>query len=140
MNYLLLAYIAEKQLTAMTPAEQVSFERACLSNEDALRARGHLLATVQLLSPGDLAASVTTVCFDKNELMLGEVPFTATEGRLSKLFLITARDLNEVIRLAAQMPFARMGTLEVYPTRETVMPLSGTILALPAREGWRRCI
>ncbi len=115
MKYLLLAYTVANGTATISPNEQALCERAYLSNEGALRASGYLLATVQLANPGNLDAGVTTVSVENNELTLGELPSVTTKGQLSKLFFINARDLNEAIRVAAQLPEARMGTVEVRP-------------------------
>ena len=45
-------------------------------------------------------------------------PFTETKEQLAGFYLIDAKDLNEAISLAAKIPPARVGGIEVRPVRE----------------------
>jgi len=45
-------------------------------------------------------------------------PFAETKEQLAGFYLIDAADLNEAIQLAAKIPPARIGCVEVRPTRE----------------------
>ena len=45
-------------------------------------------------------------------------PFTETKEQLAGFYLIDAKDLNEAIPLAAKIPPARVGGIEVRPVRE----------------------
>ena len=45
-------------------------------------------------------------------------PFAETKEQLAGFYLIEARDLNEAIQMAAKIPPARAGSIEVRPVRE----------------------
>jgi hypothetical protein len=45
-------------------------------------------------------------------------PFAETKEQLGGYFLLEAHDLNEAIQLAARIPGARYGSIEVRPVRE----------------------
>jgi len=45
-------------------------------------------------------------------------PFAETKEQLAGFYLIDAKDLNEAIQLASKIPPARVGSIEVRPTRE----------------------
>ncbi len=45
-------------------------------------------------------------------------PFAETKEQLGGFFLINARDLNEAIQVAAKIPSARIGSIEVRPIQE----------------------
>jgi hypothetical protein len=45
-------------------------------------------------------------------------PFAETKEQLAGYFLIDAEDLDEAVRIATQVPGARIGTVEVRPVRE----------------------
>jgi len=45
-------------------------------------------------------------------------PFAETKEQLGGFYLIEARDLSEALQLAARIPPARVGTIEVRPIRE----------------------
>ena len=48
-------------------------------------------------------------------------PFAETKEQLGGYYLIEAKDLNEAIQLAAKIPPARIGSIEVRPVRELVV-------------------
>jgi len=45
-------------------------------------------------------------------------PFAETKEQLGGYYLLNARDLNEAIQLAARIPAARLGSIEVRPVVE----------------------
>jgi hypothetical protein len=52
------------------------------------------------------------------KLSVTDGPFAETKEQLAGFYLIDAKDLNEAIQLAAKSPPARVGSIEVRPTRE----------------------
>jgi hypothetical protein len=112
MKYVLLAYNDEGMLGAMPPGERATFGEACAANDEALRRSGRLLAA-ERFAGGDAA---TTVRVQNGRLAIGDGAL-ATSAQLAGLFVIDARDLNEAIRIAAQMPQTRSGPLEVWPVK-----------------------
>ena len=114
MNYLFLAYRDEKQWAALSASERDTLEAACLATEQALRQSGHLFA-VEHIQNSEAAITVRVV---HGLVALSDGPLAETQGELSQLFFINARDLNEAIRLASTMPQARRGPIEVRPVIE----------------------
>ena len=114
MKYVLLAYGDEKQLAAMSLSERDAFEDACRSNVELLRQRGRLLAEEGLQS----GHTATTVRVWNGQVSVTAGPFTEANDQLMRLFFIDARDLNEAIQVAAQMPQAHGGPIEVRPMTE----------------------
>jgi hypothetical protein len=47
-------------------------------------------------------------------------PFVETREQLAGYFLINAKDLDEAIGIAARIPGARIGTVEVRPVKEVM--------------------
>jgi hypothetical protein len=45
-------------------------------------------------------------------------PFAETREQIGGFFLVDARDLNEAIEIAAKIPGARIGTVEIRPVTE----------------------
>jgi hypothetical protein len=111
MNYLFLAYRDEKQWQTLPAGERDALEAACLANEQELRQSGHLLAVGALQDSG----AALTVRLINGQVALGEDSLAGTARPLIRLFFIEARDLNEAIRVASQMPQARQGPIEVRP-------------------------
>ena len=52
------------------------------------------------------------------QLSITDGPFAETKEQLAGFYLLDARDLNEAIQMAAQIPPAREGSIEVRPVRE----------------------
>ena len=111
MRYILLAYGDERQLDAMSSSEREALGDACLANDEALRNSGHLLAVEGLQS----SRCATTVRVQHGNLSITVGPLAETKEQLLGIFTITARDLNEAIQVAARMPQARSGPIEVRP-------------------------
>jgi len=111
MQYVLLAYGDEQQLDAMPSSEREALGNACRANDEALRKSGHLLAVEGLQS----SCTTTTIRYEHGQLSIAVGPLAATKEQLIGIFTITARDLNEAIQVAATMPQARAGPIEVRP-------------------------
>jgi hypothetical protein len=111
MRYLLLVYEDERHRDAMPAGEREALAQACLDNDAAMRASGYLLAA-EALHGGDSAA---TVSLQGREVALTEGVVARPQGQLRAVVTICARDLNEAIQLAATMPQARLGPIEVWP-------------------------
>jgi hypothetical protein len=45
-------------------------------------------------------------------------PFAETKEQLAGFYLVEARDLNEALQIAAKIPPAREGSVEVRPVRQ----------------------
>jgi hypothetical protein len=95
----------------MSSSECDAFTNACLANDEALRKRGHVLAVAGLHS----SRTATTVRVHNGTVSVTDGPFAETKEQLIGIFTITARDLNDAIQLATQMPQARGGPIEVRP-------------------------
>ena len=111
MMYLFLAYGDEKRLEALSTGERDSFEDACRANDESLRQSGHLLAVENLQS----SRTATTVRVNNGHVSVTDGSLVEADEQLIRLFIINARDLNEAIHLASQMPQARGGPIEVRP-------------------------
>ena len=62
-------------------------------------------------------ATATTVRVQNGKLSVTDGPFTETKEQLAGFYLIDARDLNDAIQVAAKIPPARVGSVEVRPVR-----------------------
>src|ERR1700676_3485027 len=118
MKYLCLVYAEEKKLEDIDDGE-------CLVCGDGLRASGHVIAA-EALQPVHTA---TTVRVRNGKLSMTDGPFAETKEQLAGFYLIDAGDLNEVIQIAAKIPPARVGSIEVRPVRQ----LSPKSAAYPAK-------
>ena len=114
MRYLCLIHLDEQKLDALPHAERNALNAAHLDYNDELRTRGHFLLAESLDPPR--TASCVKVRGGKPVVTDG--PFAETKEQLAGFYLVDARDLNEAIRIAAKIPAARVGSVEVRPVRE----------------------
>jgi hypothetical protein len=112
MQYLLLIYAPELPNQEDIPPEV--FQKQ-LAEYDAFtqeaRERGLMLAG-EALQPTESATSVRVR--DGNTLVT-DGPFAETKEALGGFYLVDCKDLDEAIELAAKIPGARQGTIEVRP-------------------------
>ena len=107
MKYLCLVYLDEKKLAEVPDSD-------CLAFSDGLKKSGHRIAAEALQS----VHTATTVRVRNGKVSMTDGPFAETKEQLAGFYLIDARDLNEAIQLASRIPPARVGSIEVRPTRE----------------------
>ena len=110
MKYLCLVYLEGEKLHAVP-------DRECMNCGDGFRERG-LLVAAEALQPVDTAA---TVRVRHGKVTVTDGPFAETKEQLAGFYLVDARDLNEAIQIAAKIPPAREGSVEVRPVRELVV-------------------
>jgi len=107
MKYLCLVYGEEKKISAMTDDE-------CMAYDQSLRNAGKCLAS-EALQPVHTA---TTVRVRDGKVSIRDGPFAETKEVLAGFYLIDAANLNEAVQVAAKMPPALVGSIEVRPVRE----------------------
>lgn len=110
MRYLLLAYRDEQQWNALPGGEREVLPSACRESDEALAASGRLLAAAVI--EGDCP---TTVRVHRGAVTVAEGAAAPSREQLSAVYIIAAWDLNEAIRVAATMPHARAGPIEIRP-------------------------
>jgi hypothetical protein len=114
MKFLCLIYNDEKILGAMPKAEYASFANGHLALDAELQKSGHYVASQALQS----AQTATTVRIRQGKLSTTDGPFAETKEQLGGFFLIEAKDQEEAIQVAAKIPSARTGSIEVRPISE----------------------
>ena len=111
MKYMLLIYLDEKVLSE-AERQACYVESTELAHD--IQARGQYLAA----SPLQPVASATSVRIREGKRMETDGPFAETREQLGGYFLVNAKDLDEAIGIAARIPMARRGTVEVRPLIE----------------------
>lgn len=111
MKYVLLIYLEENALSD-TEREQCYAESAQLAQQ--LHSKGQYLATAPLHS----VATATSIQLRDGKSLVTDGPFAETREQLGGFFLIDAQDLDEAIAIAAQIPVAKVGTVEIRPVIE----------------------
>ena len=106
MKYLCLVYMQEKDLAAVPDSD-------CMAFGANLRESGRYIAAEALQS----VATATTVRVRNGRVAMTDGPFAETKEQLAGFYLIDAGDLDEAIQVAAKIPPARVGSIEVRPVR-----------------------
>lgn len=115
MKYVLLVYQDEKKLDAVPESELDALISDCIAWVAELEKGGHHIFSAGLQS----VRSATTVRNRRGQPTVTDGPFAETKEQLGGFTLINARDLNQAIQLAAKLPAARLGAVEVRPLLET---------------------
>lgn len=112
MRYLLMIATEERAAESTPEAEAVSPEYAAFAKEMA--ERGVLLGGERLR----LTSDATTVRVRNGEVLATDGPFAETKEQLAGYFVVDCKDLDEAIDVAAKIPGARDGSVEVRPIWE----------------------
>jgi hypothetical protein len=113
MRYALLIYGAEPT-EPMSDALVTEMMTSYDVFTDEIRASGALQAG-EALHP---TASATTVRVQDGQVLTTDGPFAETKEALGGLYIVSAADLDEAIAMAAKIPGARYGSIEVRPIME----------------------
>ena len=114
MRYLCLLYGDESRWEKVTKEEMDALYEEYVALTDDIKRSGHHLAGDPLYP----TKSATTVRVRNGRVSATDGPFAETKEQLGGYFLIEARDLNEAIQIAARIPAARTGCVEVRPIWE----------------------
>jgi hypothetical protein len=114
MRYLCLIYDDEKKIGAMPKAESDAFMGEYFAFTDGIKKSGHYLGG-EALQPVHTA---TTVRVRNGKVSTTDGPFAETKEQLGGFYLINARDLADAVGVAAKIPSARLGCVEVRPIME----------------------
>jgi hypothetical protein len=117
MQYHCLIYFDPKAAFADT-AEAKAVLNDIGPHTEALKASGHLVSHFPL----NLPSEAVTVSARDGRVSSTDGPFMETREMLGGLVVIEARDLNEAIRIAGEMPHARLGHVEIRPAIDFTKP------------------
>jgi hypothetical protein len=115
MKYLCLIY-AEKVMEQMPEADAEKHFGEYAEFTENIKSGGHFIGANRL-KPADTA---TTIRVRSGNTLITDGPFAETKEQLGGYYLIDARDLNEAIRVAAKIPGARFGCVELRPVADDV--------------------
>lgn len=111
MKNMLLIYMREDAMTEVE-REQCYVDSTQIFNE--LAASGKFLGA----SPLQPVATATSVRVRNGKRLVTDGPFAETHEQLGGYFLVEAKSLDEAVALAARIPGARKGTVEIRPMIE----------------------
>ena len=111
MKYVCLIYQDEALLQKMPKEEMGKLSAEYKAFGEAIQKSGQLILG-QGLQPTHTA---TTVRVRDGKTLITDGPFVETKEQLGSIYVIEAQDLNDAIQVAARIPSARFGNIEVRP-------------------------
>jgi hypothetical protein len=117
MQYVCLVYFDPKKVFG-GGAQAEAVLRDSGAYNDALRASGHMVMDQALQLPDQ----AMTVQVRDGKMSATDGPFMETKEMLGGFIVIEARDLNEAVRIAAGIPLAKLGSIEVRPVVDFSKP------------------
>ncbi|OQW43216.1 MAG: hypothetical protein A4S08_01015 [Proteobacteria bacterium SG_bin4] len=110
MKYLCLI-CAEKVMEQMPKNEADQHYEEYREFTDDIRESGHFVDCNRLLPP----SAAITIRVRKGKISSTDGPFAETKEQFGGYYVIEARDLNEAIQVAAKIPGASRGCVEIRP-------------------------
>jgi hypothetical protein len=114
MRYALLITSDENAIGAMSPEEGAAMLAEYGAWSEEMGRRG-LLQGGERLRP---TTDATTVHVRDGQVLTADGPFAETKEQIGGFFLVDCKDLDEAIEVAAKIPAARHGAIEVRPIWE----------------------
>ena len=111
MQYLLLIYRSEAELTKMTAVDRKQMTAEYGTFTQSIVQSGHFKAG-DGLQPSTTA---TTVRVRDGKMLTTDGPFAETREQLGGYYLVEAKDLDAALAVAARIPGAKTGSIEVRP-------------------------
>src|SRR6058998_3067007 len=108
MKYMLLIYLDEQALSETERQE-------CYAESTQLAQQIHTSGQYLAANPLQPTSMATSVRVRNGKRLVTDGPFAETREQLGGYFLIEAKDLDEALGIAARIPMARKGTVEVRP-------------------------
>ena len=127
MKFLCLIYEDERIWQSMPPDEAGALLGEYQVFTEEVAKRGFLVRGEALLP----TATAATVRIRNGRASTRQGPAVETREQLGGFYLVEADDMNEALRLAASIPSARHGAVEVRP----IMSFSDSFAGLPAAVG-----
>jgi hypothetical protein len=117
MRFLCLVYFEPETLATLSPNEKVALDRNSLAYNDELRKKNQYLAA-EALEP---VSRARTVRVRRGKTSVTDGPFAETKEVVAGFILIEAAGMDEALEIAAGIPLAKLGSVEV----RSVMRIGG---------------
>jgi hypothetical protein len=114
MKYLSAVYFEAKTLESLSAREREVLDRESMAYDDELRRSGHYIVA-QALEP---VRAARTVRVRNGKVSTIDGPFAETKELLGGFILVEAGGMDEAVKLAAKIPLAKLGSIEVRPVME----------------------
>ena len=114
MKYILLVHHNEEAFGKLGETEQQRMRAESVKLAHQLNSSGQYFDA----APLHPTSTATSVRVRDGKRLVTDGPFAETREQLAGYFLVDAKDLDEAIGIAARIPGARIGTVEIRPLME----------------------
>jgi hypothetical protein len=111
VQYLLMIYSNEQEMAAMAPAVLAAMTQEYAEFTKSIVQAGQLKAGDRLRP----TSTASTVRVRNGKVLITDGPFAETREQLGGYYLVEAKNLDEALGLAARIPGAKNGSIEVRP-------------------------
>lgn len=113
MKYMLLVYHNEQSFSQLGEGTHAAMLEESIQLAHKIASKGQYLA-----APLQPTSTATCVRVREGKQVVTDGPYAETHEQLAGYFLFEAKDLDEAISIAARVPGARIGTVEIRPVRD----------------------
>lgn len=117
MQYILLIYENEAESKARSKEEGQKMFGEYMAFTASIKQSGHMRAG----EPLESTSTATTVRVKNGKTVRTDGPFAETREQLGGFYIVEAKDLDEAASLAARLPAAKTGSIEVRPIMKMPM-------------------
>jgi hypothetical protein len=114
MKYLCLIYDNESEWAKFPKDLRDKYMGEYMEFGDSIKKSGQYVGANQLQP----TSAATTVRIRNGKVSTTDGPYAETKEQLGGYYLIEAKDLNDAIKVAARIPSAKSGSIEVRPIVE----------------------
>ncbi|HWZ84934.1 MAG TPA: YciI family protein [Thermoanaerobaculia bacterium] len=114
MRYILLIYDPESKWASMSEQERGQLFQEYGTFTESIKKSGHWVSG----DPLQPTSTATTVRVRGGKTATTDGPFAETREQLGGFYIIKASNLDEATGIAARVPSARLGSIEVRPIME----------------------
>jgi hypothetical protein len=118
MKYMLLIHDDERAFQSLSEADRQAVYAEYRKFSEQITASGNYLSGSELQP----TSAATTVRVRDGKRLVTDGPFAEAREQLGGYYLIEAKDLDEALAVAARIPSARTGTIEVRPLMPSMVP------------------
>jgi hypothetical protein len=114
MRYMLLIYASETDYSHMTSEKRAAIMQGHGTFAQEALQRDILMGGAPLQS----TSTARTIRVRKSKMLVTDGPFAETKEQLAGTYILDCKDMDEAIELAAKIPDARYGSIEIRPVLE----------------------
>lgn len=109
MKYVLLVYGEERKLHDLGKDGLAKLDADSMAHDRSLAKSGHLIVAQALQS----VTTSKSVRRRRRKVMVTDGPFAETKEQLLGFLMVEAKDIDEALAIAGEVPLAELGTVEV---------------------------